>query len=161
VLTGDRRQPLRLDADPATLLTVGEDGAVGRNTFRAGNTVELDLAAIKNFKLNERHNIAVLFDLFNFINRRKSSASPSASSKRPASAKRRIPSHRVAASNSRSSIRSEARGSQSGEKLGGAARDFGRLAQERPDNSDHTSSGVDDGVGVFHRDAADGDERET
>ncbi len=58
-----------LNLTHAQTTPVGEDGAVGRNTFRAGNTVELDLAAIKIFKLTERHNLAVRLDLFNFINR--------------------------------------------------------------------------------------------
>ncbi|HLL70383.1 MAG TPA: carboxypeptidase-like regulatory domain-containing protein [Pyrinomonadaceae bacterium] len=68
--TGDRRQPLRLSADPTTLLApIGEDGRVGRNTFRAGNLVELDLALIKNFKLGETQSIVLRMDAFNFINR--------------------------------------------------------------------------------------------
>jgi len=43
-VTGDRRQPLRLTAtDPTSLLApIGADGSVGRNTFRAGNVIELD-----------------------------------------------------------------------------------------------------------------------
>ena len=68
--TGDRRQPLRLVADPTTLLApIGEDGRIGRNTFRAGNLVELDLALIKNFTLGEARSIVLRMDAFNFINR--------------------------------------------------------------------------------------------
>jgi hypothetical protein len=68
--TGDRRQPLRLSADPATLLApIGQDGSVGRNAFRAGNIVELDLALIKNFKFGETQSIVLRVDAFNFINR--------------------------------------------------------------------------------------------
>ncbi|HEV7903868.1 MAG TPA: carboxypeptidase-like regulatory domain-containing protein [Pyrinomonadaceae bacterium] len=70
VQTGDRRQPLRLNADPATLLApIGSDGAVGRNTFRAGSIIELDLALIKNFKFGEARSIVLRMDAFNFINR--------------------------------------------------------------------------------------------
>jgi hypothetical protein len=68
--TRDRRQPLRLTADPATLLApIGADGAVGRNSFRAGNFVELDLALIKNFKFGEQRSVVLRMDAFNFINR--------------------------------------------------------------------------------------------
>ncbi|MDX6271749.1 MAG: hypothetical protein QOD28_2972 [Acidobacteriota bacterium] len=69
--TGDRRQPLRLTtADPTTLLApVGQNGAIGRNTFRAGNLVELDLALIKNFRIGDERSIVFRVDAFNFINR--------------------------------------------------------------------------------------------
>ncbi len=71
VITGDRRQPLRLTTDePTTLLAnFGEDGQIGRNTFRAGNVLSLDLAAIKEFKLTERQHITLRVEVFNFINR--------------------------------------------------------------------------------------------
>lgn len=70
VVTEDRRQPLRLTVDPATLRApIGQDGAVGRNTFRTGNLLELDLSLIKNFALAERRNIVFRMDVFNFINR--------------------------------------------------------------------------------------------
>ncbi|HEV2802846.1 MAG TPA: hypothetical protein VGW12_20420, partial [Pyrinomonadaceae bacterium] len=68
--TGDRRQPLRLTADPATLLApIGQNGSVRRNTFRAGSLVELDLALIKNLRLGETRSIVLRMDAFNFINR--------------------------------------------------------------------------------------------
>jgi hypothetical protein len=68
--THDRRRPLRLLGDPATLLApIGQDGSVGRNTFRAGNIIELDLALIKNFKFGEERSIVLRMDAFNFINR--------------------------------------------------------------------------------------------
>ena len=68
--TGDRSRPLRLTADPATLLApVGQDGAVARNSFRAGNVVSLDLALIKNFKVRENQSVVLRVDAFNFINR--------------------------------------------------------------------------------------------
>ncbi|HLL13922.1 MAG TPA: TonB-dependent receptor [Pyrinomonadaceae bacterium] len=69
--TGDRRQPLRLTTvDPSTLLApVGENGAVGRNTFRAGGILDLNLALVKRFRLSEAQNILFRVDAFNFINR--------------------------------------------------------------------------------------------
>ncbi len=68
--TGDRRQPLQLTADPTTLLApVGADGSVGRNSFRAGNLVNLDLAVIKNFSFSEQRKFVLRMDIFNFTNR--------------------------------------------------------------------------------------------
>ncbi len=69
-VTGDRRQPLRLTAsNPFSLLaSFGQDGAVKRNSFRAGNVLELDLSIIKPFVFGSNR---LLFrtDIFNFINR--------------------------------------------------------------------------------------------
>ncbi|MGI9106686.1 MAG: carboxypeptidase regulatory-like domain-containing protein [Pyrinomonadaceae bacterium] len=68
--TGERRQPLRLTADPSLMLApIGQDGTVGRNAFRAGNTIELDLALIKNIKIGDDKSITLRMDAFNFINR--------------------------------------------------------------------------------------------
>jgi hypothetical protein len=68
--TGDRRQPLQLTVDSTTLLApIGTDGSVGRNTFRAGSLLNLDLSVIKNFKFAEQRNLSVRMDVFNFINR--------------------------------------------------------------------------------------------
>ncbi len=68
--TGDRRQPLRLSGDPTALLApIGQNGTVGRNSFRAGNIIELDLALIKTLKLGEERSIVLRMDAFNFINR--------------------------------------------------------------------------------------------
>ncbi len=70
VRTGDRRQPLRLAADPVSLLApVGQDGLVGRNSFRAGNVLDLNAALIKNFHFGEQQNLSLRMDVFNFINR--------------------------------------------------------------------------------------------
>jgi hypothetical protein len=53
VRTGNRQQPLLLTVAPATLLApVGSNGAVTRNTFRAGGLVELDLAASKRVQIS-------------------------------------------------------------------------------------------------------------
>ncbi|MDQ1592054.1 MAG: hypothetical protein QOG71_2681 [Pyrinomonadaceae bacterium] len=69
--TGDRRQPLRLTTDdPNTLLApVGENGAIGRNTFRAGGILDLNLALVKRFRVREGQDILFRVDAFNFINR--------------------------------------------------------------------------------------------
>ncbi|HEY0082468.1 MAG TPA: hypothetical protein VGB61_06740, partial [Pyrinomonadaceae bacterium] len=69
--TGDRRQPLRLTTgDPNSLLApVGENGAVGRNTFRAGGILDLNLALVKRFHIREGQDILFRIDAFNFINR--------------------------------------------------------------------------------------------
>jgi hypothetical protein len=68
--TGDRRQPLRLTADPTTLLApIGQDGRVERNAFRAGSFVGLDLSLIKNVRLGEERSVVFRVDAFNFINR--------------------------------------------------------------------------------------------
>ena len=70
VVTGNRRQPLRLNADPLTLLApIGQDGSVGRNTFRAGNVLELDMTVLKHFRISDRQSLALRLDVFNFINR--------------------------------------------------------------------------------------------
>ena len=71
VQTGNRRQPLRLTVtDPTTLLApIGRDGRIGRNTFRAGGIVELDLALGKQFALPSGQRINVRAEVFNLINR--------------------------------------------------------------------------------------------
>ena len=71
VVTGDRRQPLRLTtADPTTLLApIGQDGRVRRNTFRAGNVIELDLSLSKNLYMFGSRRLLLRADIFNFINR--------------------------------------------------------------------------------------------
>ncbi len=70
-LTGDRRQPLRLGTNNLTslLARVGEDGGVGRNTFRAGSILELDMTLSKTFKFSETRQLTLRMDVFNFINR--------------------------------------------------------------------------------------------
>jgi hypothetical protein len=71
IQTGHGRQPLRLTTgDPTALLApIGQDGQTGRNTFRAGGVVELDLALSKQFALKSAQRIIVRADIFNFINR--------------------------------------------------------------------------------------------
>lgn len=70
IVTGDRQQPLRLAADPRSLLApIGQDGSVGRNTFRAGSTLELDLAVLKTFAVAGEHKLSLRADIFNLTNR--------------------------------------------------------------------------------------------
>jgi len=74
ILTGDRRNPIRVanDADRfngSLLAQIGQDGQVPRNTFRAGNLLELDLAVIKSFEITEQSRLQFRVDFFNFINR--------------------------------------------------------------------------------------------
>lgn len=71
VQTGDRLQPLVLTTANtlALLAPFGQDGAVGRNTFRAGNLIELDVAFIKNLHVSAARKLVLRADVFNFINR--------------------------------------------------------------------------------------------
>ncbi len=70
VRTGDDRQPLRLTVDPSTLLApVGQDGTVGRNTFRAGRVFEWDLTVIKNWAMPGGKSLTFRTDIFNLLNR--------------------------------------------------------------------------------------------
>ncbi|HEX9918931.1 MAG TPA: hypothetical protein VGA87_07180, partial [Pyrinomonadaceae bacterium] len=74
VATGDPRQPLLLTVDPQTLLAPERlDGAVGRNTFRAGSRFELDVSLAKNFVFKQREmydrKLTFRLDIFNLTNR--------------------------------------------------------------------------------------------
>ena len=71
VVTGDRSQPIRLATDNtlSLLAPFGEDGKIGRNTFRAGNLIELDLALIKTFRIDAERSLIFRTEIFNFINR--------------------------------------------------------------------------------------------
>ncbi len=53
----------------SSLAAFGADGSVGRNSFRAGNLLDLDLAVSRKFGLTETQNIQFRVDFFNFINR--------------------------------------------------------------------------------------------
>jgi hypothetical protein len=70
-VTGDRRQPLRLTTNDLSALraAVGEDGQVGRNTFRAGNYLDLNLAFIKTFPVGESKSLVFRTEVFNFLDR--------------------------------------------------------------------------------------------
>jgi hypothetical protein len=71
VVTGDRRQPLKLNvANPLSLLApFGRDGRIGRNTFRAGSVLDLNLSVVKRLKIASTQNLSLRVDVFNFINR--------------------------------------------------------------------------------------------
>lgn len=71
VVTGDRSQPLLLTTDNtfSLLAPFGEDGSVTRNTFRAGNVLELDLSAMKSFSIGASRRLIFRTDIFNFLNR--------------------------------------------------------------------------------------------
>jgi hypothetical protein len=71
VVTGNRRQPLALDTNnPLILLAAfGQDGQIGRNAFRAGSVVDLNIAVSNTVKLTREQNLTLRVELFNFINR--------------------------------------------------------------------------------------------
>lgn len=48
---------------------IGQDGRIDRNSFRAGNTLELDLALVKNFAFTNQQRLTVRAEIFNFIDR--------------------------------------------------------------------------------------------
>ena len=68
--TGDRRQPIILGAPPRSLrAAIGQDGQVPRNSFRAGDILNLDLAVVKNIPFAEGRRLTFRMDIFNFTNR--------------------------------------------------------------------------------------------
>jgi Carboxypeptidase regulatory-like domain/TonB dependent receptor len=69
--TGNRQQPIALSPQFAgrSIALVGGDGSVPRNSFRAGNILNLDLAVVKNFSFSESRKLIFRMDVFNFINR--------------------------------------------------------------------------------------------
>lgn len=72
VRTGNRRQPIAFRSGTATtslLAPLGADGAIRRNTFRAGNILNLDLAVVKNISFTETRRLSFRMDIFNFIDR--------------------------------------------------------------------------------------------
>nr|MDQ3747273.1 hypothetical protein [Acidobacteriota bacterium] len=72
VETGDRSRPIALVPGTNTfslLAPIGADGSVGRNTFRTGSVLELDMAVIKSFNITEKQRLMFRMDVFNFINR--------------------------------------------------------------------------------------------
>lgn len=73
VETGDRAQPLQFNGSAVAgfglLAPVGQDGVVPRNSFRAGNILDLNLAVTKKFVFSETKNFMIRMDVFNFIDR--------------------------------------------------------------------------------------------
>jgi len=72
VTNGSRSQPIALAPGVNTrnlLAPIGTDGSIGRNTFRSGNILNLDLSVLKGFSMGEKRKIVLRMDVFNFINR--------------------------------------------------------------------------------------------
>jgi len=69
-VTGKRDQPLRLTTNNylSLLAPFGQNGSIGRNSFRAGSVLDLDLSVIKRFPIGDGH-FDFRTDIFNFINR--------------------------------------------------------------------------------------------
>lgn len=70
-LTGNRQQPLSLQsgADLTQMLAAfGQDGSVGRNSFRTGSVLELDMTLSRRFRIKEGQDLQFRADFFNFIN---------------------------------------------------------------------------------------------
>lgn len=70
-VTGDGRQPLLVTTQNSggLLATVGQDGRVGRNSFRAGGLIEINLAVIKSFRVYKQQRLSVRAEFFNLFNR--------------------------------------------------------------------------------------------
>ena len=70
LVTGEGQEPLRLTTTNTLMLLApfGQDGRVGRNNFRAGNLVELDLAVIKTWRMGGS-TLTFRTDIFNLLNR--------------------------------------------------------------------------------------------
>lgn len=75
ITTISNRKRLSLTVDPLTLLAApGQDGAVGRNTFRSGGFVLVNLALIREFRIPvgrsaEFHKLTFRAEAFNLTNR--------------------------------------------------------------------------------------------
>jgi hypothetical protein len=70
VITGDRRQPLRLTTTNtlSLLAPFGQDGQLGRNSFRSGSVLEVDVALMKRWVFS-KSSITLRADIFNLPNR--------------------------------------------------------------------------------------------
>jgi len=70
VVTGNRQQPLRLMTPGQNLLApLGENGQVGRNTFRADGVAKTDVTLIKSFRITAEHSLVLRIEAFNLWNR--------------------------------------------------------------------------------------------
>jgi len=71
ITTGNPQQPLVLTTpNPLSLLApFGQDGRIGRNTFRAGNVLDLDLAVMKDILMMHGNRLTFRADIFNLANR--------------------------------------------------------------------------------------------
>lgn len=69
-MVDDRRVKLNLNAAPTSLLAaLGQNGRIGRNTFRASGVARTDLAVVKNFRLRGGHFLVFRAEAFNAWNR--------------------------------------------------------------------------------------------
>ena len=65
-----RQQRLDLTANSTSLLApAGQNGEVGRNTFRSSGIANVDLSLIKNFRLKKEQVLAFRAEFFNLFNR--------------------------------------------------------------------------------------------
>lgn len=71
VVTGNSRQPLIVTApnNRTLLATIGQDGRIGRNTFRAGDYLDFDLSIVKPLIFAAGRKLTLRADIFNLTNR--------------------------------------------------------------------------------------------
>ncbi len=71
IVTGDSREPLRVVTNnPLSVLApFGQDGSVGRNTFRAGDIFEVDVAFTRTFTITTSQRFALRLEALNLLNR--------------------------------------------------------------------------------------------
>lgn len=68
-LLDERQQRLALSANPVTLLAaLGQNGRIGRNTFRGAGVAKTDLAVIKNFRFRNEQTLVFRVEAFNLWN---------------------------------------------------------------------------------------------
>jgi hypothetical protein len=73
-ITGNRQQPLvasqQVRDNPSLVLArVGQDGRIGRNSFRAGNVFISNVAVIRNIRFTETQSLVFRMEVFNLFNR--------------------------------------------------------------------------------------------
>ena len=70
-ITGNRQQPLVLTtANTLSLLApFGDDGAIGRNVFRAGSILTVDVSVSRAWQIGGSQNLLFRMDIFNLPNR--------------------------------------------------------------------------------------------
>ena len=66
---GPQRVTLASGKQLTDFFTFGSDGAVGRNTVRGDNFIDLDLSVSRTFKFGETKNLMLRAEFFNFLNR--------------------------------------------------------------------------------------------
>jgi len=70
-VTGDRQQPLVLTTNNtlSLLAPFGQDGAIGRNTFRAGSIISVDMSASRRWNFGAVKSLIFRAEIFNLPNR--------------------------------------------------------------------------------------------